>query len=338
MKTKMNMHDWAQQIFASKKCTAIPIMTHPGIELLGKSVRDAVCNGEIHAIAIQKLNEIYPADATTVIMDLTVEAEAFGAPIIFPENEVPAVTSHIVSDFESVQALEIPSLETGRIQEYLKANTLTAKNIIGKPVFAGMIGPFSLAGRLFDMSELMMAIYIEPDTIKLLLEKCTQFLIQYAKALKATQVDGVVIAEPAAGLISNEDAVTFSSQYVKQIVDAVQDETFMTVLHNCGNTGHCTDSMVKTGASALSFGNAFNMVSAFEECPENILLMGNLDPVGLFKQASSAEVKQKTSALIQASKTHPNFILSTGCDVPEKTPFENIEAFYEAVSEYNQSL
>ena len=29
---------------------------------------------------------------------------------------------------------------------------------------------------------------------------------------------------------------------VRRIVDAVQDDSFMVVLHNCGNTGHCTDA------------------------------------------------------------------------------------------------
>ena len=52
-------------------------MTHPGIELCGYTVKQAVTDGQKHAEAIQKLNEIYPAAACTVIMDLTVEAEAF---------------------------------------------------------------------------------------------------------------------------------------------------------------------------------------------------------------------------------------------------------------------
>ena len=67
----------------------MPIMTHPGIEMIGKTVRDAVTDGQVHYNAIKALSEKYPTAAATVIMDLTVEAEAFGAEIVFPENEFP---------------------------------------------------------------------------------------------------------------------------------------------------------------------------------------------------------------------------------------------------------
>ena len=45
----------------------------------------------------------------------------------------------------------------------------------------------------------------------------------------------LIIAEPAAGLLSPEQCAEFSSPYVKKVVDAVQDDNFMVILHNCGN-------------------------------------------------------------------------------------------------------
>ena len=36
---------WIDQILNSKKKIAIPIMTHPGIEAIGKTVKEAVTNG-----------------------------------------------------------------------------------------------------------------------------------------------------------------------------------------------------------------------------------------------------------------------------------------------------
>lgn len=312
-------------------------MTHPGIELGGFTVRQAVTDGTVHAAAIKKLNDTFPAAATTVIMDLTVEAEAFGAEIKFEDNEIPTVVGRLVCDWDSVNALKVPGLNAGRVPEYLKADSITAEAITDKPVYAGCIGPFSLAGRLYDMSEFMMAIYVEPETAVLLLEKCTEFLIKYLKAVKASGVDGVILAEPAAGLISNEDCIEYSSKYVKRIVDAVQDDKFMVVLHNCGNTGHCTEAMVSTGAKGLHFGNQADMVEALEACPSDRLVMGNLDPVGIMKLADAATVRQATLELLQKTAPYPNFILSTGCDVPPHIPMENIRAFYDALEEYNSN-
>ena len=63
-------------------------------------------------------------------MDLTVEAEAFGAEIHYSKNEVPSVIGRLVSNLEEVEKLQIPSLENGRVQEYIKANRLIAEDNI----------------------------------------------------------------------------------------------------------------------------------------------------------------------------------------------------------------
>lgn len=70
-------------------------MTHPGIELIGSTVLKAVTDGTVHADAITALNGRFPADAVTAIMDLTVEAEAFGADVLFSDNEIPNITDRL---------------------------------------------------------------------------------------------------------------------------------------------------------------------------------------------------------------------------------------------------
>ena len=319
-----------------KKRLAIPIMTHPGIELIGSTVRKAVTDGQVHADAICALNEAFPAAAVTAIMDLTVEAEAFGAEIRFSENEIPNVIGRLVNDADEVAALGVPGLDKGRVQEYLKANRLVAARVQDKPVYGGCIGPFSLAGRLFDLSELMMSMYMEPETVTALLEKCTDFLSAYVRAMKETGISGVVMAEPAAGLISNDDCLQYCTPYVKQIIDDVQDDSFKVILHNCGNTGHCTDAMVRSGARALHFGNRADMVEALKACPPDLPVLGNIDPVGVFQQASPEQVYTAVSALLEKTAPYDNFILSSGCDVPPHTPVDNIKAFYRALADYNE--
>ena len=45
---KLNMKEWICQTIQRKETIAIPIMTHPGIEFIGKTVHDAVTNGQVH--------------------------------------------------------------------------------------------------------------------------------------------------------------------------------------------------------------------------------------------------------------------------------------------------
>ena len=329
------MKTWIDSILNSDKRAALPIMTHPGIEHLGKTVRDAITDGRVHYEAVKVLTEMYPAAAATTIMDLTVEAEAFGASVKISDTEIPTVTGRLVCDAASVEALKVPTLDAGRVPQYLLANRLAAENIKNRVVLAGCIGPFSLAGRLYDMSEIMTAIYIEPDVIMQLLDKCTEFILEYCKALKAAGTGGVVMAEPAAGLLSGDDCMMFATPYIKRIIDEVQDDSFTVVLHNCGNTGQCTEAMVATGARALHFGNKIDMTLAMTQVPSDVLAIGNIDPVTVFRQASAEQVKAVTKELLEKTAQYRNFVVSSGCDLPPRVPAENVEAFFEAVAEFN---
>lgn len=332
---KINMKQWIADTIARKEVAAVPVMTHPGIEQNGHTVKEAVSDGRVHAEAVVRLARQYPSAAAATIMDLTTEAEAFGAEITFSDTAVPAVSKRLLADVDSIYRLQVPLLSAGRIPAYLKANLIAAKEINDRPVLAGCIGPFSLAGRLYDMSEIMALIYENPDAAHTLLTKSTDFIEKYCMALKQTGVQGVMMAEPAAGLLSNEDCMTFSSDYVRRIVDHLQDESFIIILHNCGNTGHCTKAMVATGAAAFHFGNKCRMDEIIREVPPTALAMGNIDPVSIFKDGTPELMCKTVTDLLERMKDHSNFVLSSGCDTPPQTPIANINAFFQALNDYN---
>jgi uroporphyrinogen decarboxylase len=329
------MKQWAADVIARRDVTALPVMTHPGIELNGHTVRQAVSDGRVHAEAVMTVARRWQMVATTTIMDLTVEAEAFGAQVSFSDEAVPAVTGRLLSCSDDIGRLQVPSLRAGRVPQYLKANLLVAAKT-EQPLFAGCIGPFSLAGRLYGMSEIMVLICEQPEAAHTLLNKCTDFIGKYCLALRETGANGVLMAEPAAGLLSNDDCLTFSSHYVKRIVERVQDDGFMFILHNCGNTGHCTKAMVATGAAAYHFGNKCRMEEVLPDVPPTALAMGNLDPVSLFKDGTPEEMRQAVHELLARIAPYPNFVLSSGCDTPPHTPVENIDAFFNALREWNE--
>lgn len=328
------MNSIVGRLLAGTHTPVMPIMTHPGIELTGRRVIDAVTDGKRHCDAVLALHGRFPySAASTTIMDLSAEAEAFGAEVVFTDDEVPTVTGRLLQSAADVDALQIPSLDAARIPQYLEAGRKAAA-ALDCPLFGGCIGPFSLACRLYDMTELMMSMYIEPDMVHRLLDKCTEFIMAYVRAMKSAGQAGVVMAEPAAGLLSDSDCLAFSSEYVRRIVEEVQDDSFLVVLHNCGNSGQCTGAMVSSGAAALHFGNAIDMAGVLEQVPSNIAVMGNVDPVGVMKMGTPETVEEHVRRLLDTAAGHGNFILSTGCDVPPASPFENIEAFFRAAG-YN---
>jgi uroporphyrinogen decarboxylase len=333
---KTNMEQWSKNIIQSDKRFAFPIMTYVGLSLTGMNVLDVVKDGKKQSICMQALATRYPSAGFVTIMDLSVEAEAFGAQVKYAENETPMVIGQLVPDQSAALALRIPEIGTGRTAVYLDAAKRAAAAILDRPVFGCHIGPFSLAGRLCDMTRIFMNLISDPAMVHTVLEKCTQFLIGYAKAYKAVGTQGIFIAEPAAGLISPAQCEEFSSRYVSRIVAAIQDENFMVVLHNCGNTKKLVPTMLSTGAQGFHFGNAVNMMDIMPQISEHILAFGNLDPATVFKQGTPEEVKVKTRALLESMSGYRNFVLSSGCDIPPGTPTSSIEAFFSAVEEYNR--
>jgi uroporphyrinogen decarboxylase len=331
-----NMKQWIRSIIDSSERKAMPIMTYPGLALTGKSILDMVTKGEVQFECIKALSLKYPTIASaTLIMDLSVEAEAFGSKINYHENEIPTVSGRLLGSFRELDALKIPEIGAGRTNEYLKAAKLCVQNLGDRPVFGGIIGPFTLAGRLFDITEIMTAILIEPDGAHQLLSKCLAYLKQYSASFKEAGTNGIVIAEPAAGLLSPEHCHEFSSKYVKMLVESFQDDNFIAILHNCGNTTNLVSSMVSTGSMGFHFGNAVDMPDILPQVPSDRLVFGNIDPAGILKNSSREIILSKTLELLKRTSSYKNFILSSGCDIPPGTSLSNIDAFFEALRIYN---
>ena len=333
----MNMDEWVRSVLTSPRTLAIPLMTHPGIALTGRSVLDAVTSSRYHFEAVKALAEKYPTAASTMIMDLSVEAEAFGAQIRFDDHETPSVAAHLLTNRDEIDRLEVPGISRGRLQQRIAAVEQAARYITDRPVFAVCIGPFSLAARLFDVSETMMAILLEPESIMRLTGTCTRFLITYCTHLKSAGANGVIIAEPVAGMVSQELCTQFSSSFIAEIVRAVQDSHFKVILHNCGETDTLINSIQGTGVAALHFGNKCNLPQALAQLPGDLLIMGNLDPVGVFKMGQPDHVRNETHRLLERTARYKNFILSSGCDIPPFTPPENTDAFFAALGDFNTS-
>ncbi|MFA5078042.1 MAG: uroporphyrinogen decarboxylase family protein [Dehalococcoidia bacterium] len=332
----MDMLSWLASIKASPRRGALPILSYPAIQMMGISVNELVSNSDNQATAMQLIAERTDSLASVSLMDLSVEAECFGSNIRFSDDEVPTVTGSIISSSQDADRLAVPEIGAGRTGIYIDAVKKAAGLIKDRPVFAGVIGPFSLAGRLLDVSKAMIYCYEQPDTIHLLLNKVTAFSIAYCRAYKKAGASGVIMAEPLAGLMSRKLADPFSSAYIKKIVAAVQDREFIVIYHNCGNsTVKIIDSILSTGASLYSFGNAVQMSEVMQHIPSHTIAMGNIDPAGQFSNGTPESVRKSTLKVLDECGKYPNYVVSSGCDIPPLSKWDNIDAFFEAVREFD---
>jgi uroporphyrinogen decarboxylase len=313
----------------------MPILSFPGIQLINATVRELVGNGELQAKCMKSIADRYETLAAVTLMDLSVEAEAFGSPVIFSDDEVPTVKNRIIEDIEDAEKLHIPEIGAGRTGEYIKTVAEAKKLIADRPILAGAIGPFSLAGRLLDMTEIMILSMTEPETVHAVLETVAQFIIKYAKELKKSGADGIIFAEPAAGLLSPELNRNFSAKYMKQIINEINktnNDDFVIIYHNCGNTLPLIRDICEIGADGLHLGNAVKLDEILPLVPGNILVFGNVSPANHFRNGTVESITENTIEILEKCASYANYVPSSGCDIPPLSPMANIDAYFSAIN------
>jgi uroporphyrinogen decarboxylase len=317
---------------AGRERLALPILTFPGTQLAGVSVRDMVTRADAQVAAVTALHARYPMRVVLSAMDLSAEAGTFGGEVHLADNEVPTVLGRRVRTRSEAEALELPAPGAGRTAVYLET-VRRLRQLPGHPcVLGGMIGPFSLAARLFGVSEMLGLTLEDPDLTHLLVAKAATFLAAYAMAFRETGADGVVMAEPTAGLLSPRALGEFSSAYVNRIVAAVDAPDFTLILHNCAARLMHLPQVLASGARAYHFGAPMDLPAALGQVTATTLICGNLDPAKVFVQSTPEQVRAATRALRAATDGRPNHVLSSGCDIPPQTPLENLDAFFAATA------
>ena len=325
----LTMRAWVRALPACGK--PLPLLSFPAVTLTGVSVYELTHDANKQADGICAVAARCDSAAAVTMMDLSVEAEAFGCRILTSEHEVPTVVGALITDPDEAEALAVPEVGAGRTGLYVEAAKIAKSRIHDRPVLAGMIGPFSLAGRLMDVSEALAACIEDPDMVTAALEKTTAFLIRYARAYRDAGLDGIVIAEPLAGLLSPGLETEFSAPYMRELVSAVQTDDFAVICHDCGpNTPYMTQSFKTVGADAYHFGDAVDMIDVLERMGPDCIVCGNVSPAGQFVGGTPDSMRDAVLSLRARAADYPNFVLSSGCDIPPHASWDNIDAFFAA--------
>jgi uroporphyrinogen decarboxylase len=311
----------------------MPIASFPGAQLTGATVWQMASDSAAQTEAVLALHERFRTRVLLTCMDLSAEAEAFGATLQTSDDEVPTVRGRQVSSEEDAARLPVPDVGTARTAVQPEVVCRLVAHAPGTPVLAGVTGPFSLAARLLGVSEALLLTHDRPDLVHTVTEKCAAFLTRYVIALRDAGAQGVFMAEPTAGLISPQALAQFSAPYVRAIAGATAAPGFTVLLHNCGAKPAHLPALLTSGVRALHFGAPMDLTAALAAAPPDTLVFGNLDPAGVFLTGTPESVAEHVRQRLAQVGHHPNFVLSSGCDLPCRTPLANLAAFFAATSD-----
>lgn len=325
-------------ILQSPQRLALPLGVFAGLGLTGRSVEEAVTDPRPQLDAQLAWRRRYPAPILQTAMDLTVEAEIYGAQIRFSRDEPPFIEGRVVKGRADLSTLIDPKVGHKRTTVFVSAAQWLREHAPQGEAFVlgSMSGPLTLAANLYGVAETFDVAESDPDLLRELVEIAARFLLRYAWAYAQIGADGVILSEPVAGMVSAQIAADFSSPYVRRIVDQVQSEGFAVVYHNCNAGREHLQAVLAAGAAAYSFGAPMDILAALDAVGPETVVLGNLDPEDVFVEGTPESVAEKTAELLQATAGRANFVLSSGCQLLPATPLPNVDAFYGAVEEFNR--
>lgn len=301
-----------------------PLMGAPGIQLTNTKLKQNLENVDIQFDSLAKLYNEFKPDAMFNMMDLTVEAEALGAGLLKPENKPFSVVSHPIENKDDFKKLSLNRTNiNGRKKIFLDVIS-NMKNSFDCKVISYIIGPYTLAGLLNGIDRIIKNVIKDPEYLKELLRFATDFIYAYGNEIIDKGADALCILEPTAGMLSPQQFEEFSGKYVKELISKW---SIPSILHICGNTSHLISKMVETHPAGISLDSLVDLAKLSSMVPQEIDIIGNIDPVNVVAYGDKELVKGKTLLLINQMKKNNNFILSTGCDLPQDTDLKNIELF-----------
>ncbi len=318
-----------------------PLVTFPGLSLTGCSVKLAQQNFGEHFKVVKAVADTFHPDLIFPLMDLSVEANAIGSYTVFPRDETASVLNgdFNIAELSAGERVNI-SFDT-RLLGYVETMKMMS---IGLPVEilrgAYVTGPYTLAALLMGAEEAAAATIERRELLHEVCSFAMGKIQQYVRLLVASGAQLVCVLEPSAVMLGPGQFQEFSAEYVRRMCEVCTQGEVSVLYHICGNSMHIVDAMAESGVDALSLDSpdaGVDLPAVAERVGDKVVVIGNINPTGRILHGTSADVEKDVLRLLDDMKACRNFVLSTGCDLPQETPIENIKTFMEAGRRYRLS-
>ena len=313
----------------------LPDMGTNGLFLTGLTAYEVYENPENQLRVAKVMNKVLESDFIYSMSDGALFCETLGLELLKPDFDFPSVLSHPIVDIESLKRFSVPDpYSTGRMPTTLKTFNLVSQNI-DKPFYVSIQGKFTLAVQLAGATHLLRSIIKDPEFVRELLKFTTEVVRRYAKATDEAGASYISIAEPG--------SITLSPERFEQLVvpnlNTVYDELkCWKSIHICGDTTDIIEHMLKCNIDSISLDQIMDYEQVAKVIPENIVLLGNLDPIELLQDATPQEIRLETIKLRKKMRPYKNYMGAFGCNCQNETPIENLKAAVDAVRMDNSEL
>jgi MtaA/CmuA family methyltransferase len=298
------------------------------------SFKEIALNPELICKAQMWARDQIGHDALYPMADPLFLPEAFGCEVRFSDTgPIVDPLSLSINSLEDIEKIDFPNpKETGRIPVMLDAARQLSQKSGGEiPLIGTFEGPFTNLCRVIEVEHILRMAFKNKSVLEALLDRMTEFLIEFAQAYIEQGVNALFIAEPTAS-----STMISPKMFRKYVLPRLQKLTHAlgvpTILHICGDTNPIIDAMGEAGSDILSLDQCMDLSESRKRVPETVLA-GNVDPVKSLLLGNIEMVKKDALNCLEMAGTH-RFILLPGCAVPPTAPAKNLKAMVQTAVDY----
>ncbi len=337
----MNSRERVLKLFKKEPIDRVPCfsgmgnITETGINKLGYRFAGIHLDAKQMADTAASTYKLFGYECGVVPVDLCVEAEALGCVInVYPHAEgilYPTIKEKLIHNEEEMD-IKIPAdLETrGRIPLMKEAIRLL-KADIGKDVAIGsyVLGPFTLAGQIMELNDLLKLSFKKADKVGKLLDVMADAIIIVAKEYEKAGVDYITVREMGA----TSDVLSprvFKNLILPPLQKVHKAISINSVLHICGKTNDIAPFMMEAEPTAISVEQKNDVAETRKKLGSDTLIFGNFDPYNVLVSGTEELVRSTMRKCIDdgVSAVWP------GCDIWPTVPPQNMDAMMDEVKSY----
>ena len=284
-------------------------------------------------ITVQPIRR-FGMDAAILFSDILVIPQAMGIEVQMKADVGPYLPKPVRTE-KDVAGIMVPDAEVA-LNYVMQAIRMTKEKLADEVPLIGFAGsPWTIlcycvqgqGSKSFDKAKAFC--FTQPLAAHALLQKITDTTIAYLKAKVKAGVDAVQIFDSWGGMLAPDDYSEFSWYYIRQIVDALKEETQVIVFGK--GCWFALQEMAASGAAALGVDWTCTPGNARYLSGGKITLQGNFDPARLLSPPD--EIRKRVKQMIDEFGKD-KYIANLGHGILPNIPLENARAFIDAVKTY----
>jgi uroporphyrinogen decarboxylase len=309
---------------------AITIGSRPGAEYAGLSDREIMEDVDGKVRAVSAFVRLHDPDIVFSIAGFLVEAQTLGVEVILPDYGSPAVGLRPLENSTDLSLLRTdePPESFMLCRNLVESIRVLSSMYPDRPVAASIAGPVTVASQLIGVERMLVQSVEAPAFLLEVMELVTDRVNQVMNLQLQAGAGYLNVADPVSSLLSPGSFARFSFPFLERLFSTVEVPNH---LHICGNTNNHLAHLAATSAHAVSVDTGVDMKKAARLFGPDRAVCGQLDSAGVLSRGRPADVAKATETMMEEMAPFPNYIPSTSCGMPRKTPPKNIQAFYGTV-------